>query len=76
MKVDERAGGTPRSQWVGIAPHSVRAVPLAYLKEIVSYGNEKQLPIHMHVASRLLRCLPAFIIRQIAGGFALERGTP
>jgi formimidoylglutamate deiminase len=37
---------------VGIAPHSVRAVPLAYLKEIVSYGNEKQLPIHMHVAEQ------------------------
>jgi formimidoylglutamate deiminase len=44
--------GRPRSQWVGVAPHSVRAVPLPYLKEVVRYGNEKQLPIHMHVAEQ------------------------
>ena len=38
--------------WVGIAPHSVRAVPLAYLKEIIRYGGEQRLPIHMHVAEQ------------------------
>jgi formimidoylglutamate deiminase len=38
--------------WVGVAPHSVRAVPLAYLKEVVRFGNEQQLPIHMHVAEQ------------------------
>jgi len=44
--------GCPRSRWVGLAPHSVRAVPLDYLKEVVRYGNEKQLPVHMHVAEQ------------------------
>jgi formimidoylglutamate deiminase len=30
----------------------VRAVPLAYLKEVVRFGNEQKLPIHMHVAEQ------------------------
>jgi formimidoylglutamate deiminase len=38
--------------WVGVAPHSVRAVPLAYLKEVVRYAHEEQLPVHMHVAEQ------------------------
>lgn len=39
--------------WVGVAPHSVRAVPLDYLKDVVRFGNEHELPIHMHVAEQL-----------------------
>jgi formimidoylglutamate deiminase len=38
--------------WVGIAPHSVRAVPLAYLKEVISYANQRDLKVHMHVAEQ------------------------
>jgi len=38
--------------WVGMAPHSVRAVPLGYLKEVIRYGNEQRMPIHMHVAEQ------------------------
>jgi formimidoylglutamate deiminase len=38
--------------WVGVAPHSVRAAPLNYLKEVVRFGNEQRLPIHMHVAEQ------------------------
>jgi formimidoylglutamate deiminase len=38
--------------WVGVAPHSVRAVPLDYLKSIVAFANEHRLPIHMHVAEQ------------------------
>lgn len=38
--------------WAGIAPHSVRAVPLSYLKEIIAAANERQLPVHMHVAEQ------------------------
>jgi formimidoylglutamate deiminase len=38
--------------WVGIAPHSVRAVPLDYLKEIINVANERALPVHMHVAEQ------------------------
>jgi len=38
--------------WVGVAPHSVRAVPLDYLKPIVAFANERELPVHMHVAEQ------------------------
>lgn len=38
--------------WVGIAPHSVRAVALDYLKEVIGFGNRQDLPIHMHVAEQ------------------------
>ena len=38
--------------WAGVAPHSVRAVPLDYLKTIVSFANERGLPVHMHVAEQ------------------------
>ncbi len=38
--------------WVGIAPHSVRAVPLAYLKEVIAYAGANDLKIHMHVAEQ------------------------
>jgi formimidoylglutamate deiminase len=38
--------------WAGAAPHSVRAVPLDYLKNIVTFANERRLPVHMHVAEQ------------------------
>ncbi len=38
--------------WAGVAPHSVRAVPLDYLKAIVAFANERALPVHMHVAEQ------------------------
>lgn len=38
--------------WAGIAPHSVRAVPLDYLKTIVTFATEHKLPVHMHVAEQ------------------------
>lgn len=38
--------------WVGVAPHSVRAVPLDYLKTIVAYANKRGLMVHMHVAEQ------------------------
>ena len=41
-----------KSAWVGIAPHSVRAVPLDYLREIVHHAGERKLPVHMHVAEQ------------------------
>jgi formimidoylglutamate deiminase len=37
---------------LGVAPHSVRAVPLDYLREVIRYGDEEGLPIHMHVAEQ------------------------
>lgn len=36
----------------GIAPHSVRAVPLDYLKAIVDFALQKKLQVHMHVAEQ------------------------
>jgi formimidoylglutamate deiminase len=38
--------------WVGVAPHSVRAVPLDYLKAIISFAKDHDLPTHMHVAEQ------------------------
>jgi formimidoylglutamate deiminase len=44
--------GRSTSAWAGIAPHSVRAVPLEFLRSAIQFGNEKKLPIHMHVAEQ------------------------
>ena len=49
---DLKQRGRPKRAWVGIAPHSVRAVPLDYLKEIIDVANKQQLPVHMHVAEQ------------------------
>jgi formimidoylglutamate deiminase len=49
---DGRASAPHASAWVGVAPHSVRAVPLDYLREVVAYANEHQLKVHMHVAEQ------------------------
>jgi formimidoylglutamate deiminase len=38
--------------WVGVAPHSVRAVPLDYLKTLLNYAGERGLVVHMHVAEQ------------------------
>jgi formimidoylglutamate deiminase len=39
--------------WVGLAPHSVRAVPLPFLREVARYAEgESNLPLHMHVAEQ------------------------
>jgi len=46
---DARASDTA---WVGVAPHSVRAVPLDYLREVIGYANERDLKTHMHLAEQ------------------------
>jgi len=38
--------------WIGVAPHSVRAVPLDYLKTIIEFANTHRLVVHMHVAEQ------------------------
>jgi formimidoylglutamate deiminase len=38
--------------WVGVAPHSIRAVPLAYLHEVCAFARARALPVHMHVAEQ------------------------
>jgi formiminoglutamate deiminase len=37
---------------VGAAPHSVRAVPPAWLAEIGRFAGDRHLPLHMHVAEQ------------------------
>ena len=37
---------------VGLAPHSVRAVPPAFLRELAAYAARADLPLHMHVAEQ------------------------
>ena len=37
----------------GVAPHSVRAVPLADLRKIAAWSRENKLPLHMHVAEQV-----------------------
>lgn len=48
----EETYGAERKAWAGVAPHSVRAVPLDYLKEVIGAANSRQLPVHMHVAEQ------------------------
>jgi formimidoylglutamate deiminase len=38
--------------WVGVAPHSIRAVPLDYLREATAWARAERLPVHMHVAEQ------------------------
>jgi formimidoylglutamate deiminase len=37
---------------VGVAPHSVRAVPPAWIPELGAYATKHGLPFHMHVAEQ------------------------
>jgi formimidoylglutamate deiminase len=49
---DGRANAPHSSAWVGVAPHSVRAVPLDYLREVIAYADQNKLKVHMHVAEQ------------------------
>ena len=49
---DTHALATLDSAWVGVAPHSVRAVPLDYLHEVCAYARAHALVAHMHVAEQ------------------------
>lgn len=37
----------------GVAPHSIRAVPLGELHEIAAWARANRLPVHMHVAEQV-----------------------
>lgn len=49
---DLKSASSTAMAWVGIAPHSVRAVPLDYLREVIQFAFGKNLPVHMHVAEQ------------------------
>jgi formimidoylglutamate deiminase len=38
---------------LGVAPHSIRAVPLDDLREIAAWARVKSLPLHMHMAEQV-----------------------
>lgn len=38
--------------WVGVAPHSLRAVPLDYLREVAAFARSRKLQLHMHVSEQ------------------------
>ena len=37
---------------IGVAPHSVRAVPPAWIEELSRYAERHAMPLHMHVAEQ------------------------
>jgi formimidoylglutamate deiminase len=45
------APDAPRA-WVGVAPHSVRAVSVEYLRAVNGFARERDVPLHMHVAEQ------------------------
>jgi formimidoylglutamate deiminase len=49
LQVDLADQGRAR---VGLAPHSVRAVPLEQLRPIFDFANDQELPVHMHLAEQ------------------------
>jgi formimidoylglutamate deiminase len=38
---------------LGVAPHSVRAVPLSDLREIIAWSRTHRFPLHMHVSEQV-----------------------
>jgi len=52
LALDEATGGVAPAAWVGVAPHSVRAVPREYLREVRDFADARALVLHMHVAEQ------------------------
>ncbi len=52
IQLEHDLQGMKGEAWVGVAPHSVRAVPLNYLKEVIGFGRERNLPVQMHLAEQ------------------------
>ncbi len=38
--------------WAGAAPHSIRAVPLSYLREVANWAKKVKVPLHIHAAEQ------------------------
>ncbi len=48
----EHGDDDKHAAWTGVAPHSVRAVPLEALRAVSAFATAKELPLHMHVAEQ------------------------
>ena len=46
---DGRASDTT---WVAVAPHSVRAVSLDYMRDVIGFAGSHNLKVHMHLAEQ------------------------
>ncbi|HLH42445.1 MAG TPA: formimidoylglutamate deiminase [Bryobacteraceae bacterium] len=42
----------PFRAWLGVAPHSIRALPLPYLLAVAEFARKRRLVLHMHVAEQ------------------------
>ena len=42
-----------RDAWVGVAPHSVRAVPLEAIESMAAWARDHHRPLHMHVSEQM-----------------------
>ena len=54
--------------YVGVAPHSVRAVPEDWLRKIAAYSRERDLPLHVHAdeqVAEIERCQAVYGCRPI-----------
>ncbi len=54
--------------WVGVAPHSLRAVPFDYVREVAAYARAQQMPLHMHVSEQpadVDACLAEYNLRPV-----------
>ena len=59
--------------WIGVAPHSLRAVPIDYLRQAAAYARTQQMPLHMHVSEQpadVEACLAEYKARPVE---ALQR---
>jgi len=52
LRLDLRGRYQAGEVWVGIAPHSLRAVPLRDFIALNRHGTERRLPVHMHVSEQ------------------------
>ncbi len=50
-ELESKSAAAPQV-WLGVAPHSIRAVPLAQLEEIIAWAHSRNLPMHMHAAEQ------------------------
>ena len=50
--LQESVASQPATVSMGVAPHSVRAVPFAGLERIAAWSAERKLPIHIHAAEQ------------------------
>ncbi len=56
------------SAWIGVAPHSIRALPIDYLRQVCEYAYRHNLPVHMHVAEQpaeIDECLAEHALRPL-----------